>query len=96
MKITKYDHLSVDELLDTAYNELTDADELALALMIRLAEVRDEYADYKEDSEAELAHEYQKNERLQEELDDLEERYLRFLDNQEGSSGVSFDVEASK
>ncbi len=87
MKITKYDHLTVKELLDTAYAELTDEDELALALMIRLAEVHDELETTKEDYETELTHEFGRYNKLDEAFIELKHAYARFMDRS-GSGDV--------
>ena len=42
IQITKYDSLSNEELLQLAYNELRDDDDLGLELMIRLQKSCDE------------------------------------------------------
>lgn len=83
MKITRYDHLTTDELLLTAYNELTDADELALALMIRLTEVNDEFKDLKEDYDDEMAWEDKRYNELDEQFIDLKRAYDRLIDRPE-------------
>jgi hypothetical protein len=42
MSITKYNTLTVEELLNEAYRQLTSEDELGLELMLRLQEVKDQ------------------------------------------------------
>lgn len=42
MQITKYHSLTVEELLNEAYHQLTGEDELGLELMLRLQEVKGE------------------------------------------------------
>lgn len=68
MKITKYDHLTTEELLAEAYESLTDNDELALALMARLMDVSDELESLKEDYENDMGHADQKIAALRAEL----------------------------
>jgi len=41
-QITKYHTLTVEELLNEAYRQLTGEDELGLELMLRLQEVKDQ------------------------------------------------------
>ncbi|OHD26696.1 MAG: hypothetical protein A2Y38_19210 [Spirochaetes bacterium GWB1_59_5] len=55
MKITKFDNLTTDELLQVAYSTVKDDDELTIALLVRLADTTDELDQYKVDYENEVA-----------------------------------------
>ena len=67
IKITKFDHLTNEELVHHAYAVLTDEDELGLTLMMRLQEALDEIDLLKADHDAELAYLDDKLKRLQKE-----------------------------
>lgn len=55
MKITKFDNLTTDELLQVAYASVKDEDELSIALMVRLADTADELDRWKCDYEMDVA-----------------------------------------
>lgn len=67
IKITKFDHLTNEELVHHAYAVLTDDDELALTLMMRLQEALDDRELLEADHNAELAYLDDKLKRLQKE-----------------------------
>lgn len=57
-QITKFDHLTTDELIKKAVRKLKEKDELGIALCARLMELQDEVETYQEQLAAALEDAY--------------------------------------
>ena len=74
MNLTKYSNLTDDELITEALVLLTDKDELALELLSRLMDTKDELDQCKTDYEEEVSSIMSKYDRLFNKYVDLNER----------------------